>query len=106
MKIFQDKSRMGTIHKLKIFISNNIIINFTLNEISTPLSVVRVSQPKTYQKAWRETTYVSNCRQPSKLQRGEPCVECAAGGPPPKRVSEWIFMNNIMFYDYKNKILV
>ena len=57
LKIFQDKTRMETYHKLKIFISNNITLNFTLKEISTPLSVLRVPELKTYQKASRETTY-------------------------------------------------
>ena len=53
----------------------------------------------------RITPSPTNCRQPSKFQRGEPCDECAAGGPSPKPVSEWIFLNNIMFYDDKIKIL-
>ena len=43
--------------KLKIFVWNNILINFTLEEISTPLDDLHVRQLKTYQKATRETTY-------------------------------------------------
>ena len=37
---------METYHKLKNFISNNIIINFTLKEVSTPLSILRVPELK------------------------------------------------------------
>ena len=52
------------------------------------------------------TGCLHNCRQPSKFQRGEPYDECAAGGPPSKPTPEWIFVNNIIFYYDKNKILV
>ena len=47
--------------KLKIFVRNIITINFTLEEISTPLDDLHVRQLKTYQKATRETTTVARC---------------------------------------------
>ena len=53
---------METDHKLKIFVRANIVINFTLEEISTPLDDLHVRQPKTYQKATRETTYLSTSK--------------------------------------------